>query len=343
MEYENKQNHIMRNAHVDGVLAGVALGDSFGMPGELWTRSTVQKYFDKIEDFLPGPDGHFVVDGFKAGQYTDDTQQTLMLARTIIETGGEVRCEDVARNLVAWADAVGASEGNFLGPTSAKAINLLRAGANPRTLEADGETNGAAMRITPIGVVRSLTDMEGFLDAVEESCYMSHRTSVAISGAALIAGIVSEAVEQALSDREIDLMQCVDAGIAAASAGLQRGKEVVSAHLPTRAKLAVKIAYESSDDEDFSQRIYDEIGSSVLMIDSAPAAVGLLVRSGGDPMKAAYLAANLGGDTDTIGAMACGMAGAISGIGSIPQRALDLIAEVNGNEFLELNLLPYRR
>lgn len=331
------------SAYASGALAGVALGDAFGMPGELWTRSKIQQHFGTIEDFLPGPDGHFVVDGFVAGQYTDDTQQTLMLARTIIENDGEIRCEDVARNLVAWADEVGASEGNFLGPTSAKAIELLRGGADPRELPADGETNGAAMRIVPVGVVRSVAHLEAFLDAVEESCCMSHHTSVAISGAALIAGVVSSALDQCAAGREPDLNECVDDAIEAATAALGRGTEVVAAHLPMRARLAAQIALESHDDVEFSQRIYDEIGASVQMIESAPAALGLFVRGQADPMRVAHLAANLGGDTDTIGAMACGMAAAVAGIDAIPADALELIADVNGREFLELDLLKFRR
>lgn len=332
-----------RNPFADGALAGVALGDSFGMPGELWTRSRLKEYFGVIDEFLPGPDGHFVVDGFRAGQYTDDTQQTLMLARTIIQANGEIRCEDVARNLVAWADKVGASEGNFLGPTTSKAIALLRTGADSRTLVADGETNGAAMRIVPVGIVRSVSNLDTFLDAVEESCFMSHRTSVAISGAALIAGAVSAALDEALRGNRPGLLTCVETAISAASEGLRRGNEVVSAHLPSRAQLAVRIALESHDDEECSQRLYDEVGASVQMIESAPAALGLLVRGQADPMRVARLAANLGGDTDTIGAMACGMAGAISGIDAIPQSALDIISEANGHEFLDLNIIGYRR
>src|SRR5699024_10960297 len=98
---------------------------------ELWPRDRVRAHFTWIEDFLPGPDGHFVVDGFVAGQVTDDTQQTFMLAEAIIDGDGEVRAERVARHLVDWADRVGASEGNFLGPSSARAIEKLRSGADP--------------------------------------------------------------------------------------------------------------------------------------------------------------------------------------------------------------------
>lgn len=330
-------------SHATGALAGVALGDSFGMPGELWTRRHIQEHFGEITDFLPGPDGHFVVDGYRAGQYTDDTQQTLMLAETIIECEGEVRCEDVARNLVAWADRVAASEGNFLGPTSARAIALLREGADPRAVTADGETNGAAMRIVPIGVVRSLTNPESFVDAVSESCWMSHRTSVAISGAALIAGAVSSALDQAATGATPTVEQCLNDAVRVAELGIGRGKEVVAASLPHRARWAIDIAREAPDDETFSQRLYDEVGASVAMIESAPAALGLFARAGQDPMRVARLAANLGGDTDTIGAMAGGMSGALVGIEGIPSSALDLIAEVNGRTFLELDLARFRR
>ncbi|MCC6495443.1 MAG: ADP-ribosylglycohydrolase family protein, partial [Propionibacteriaceae bacterium] len=280
-----------------------------------------------------------IVDGFMAGQVTDDTQQAYMLAETIRDAGGEVRAEDVARELVAWADRVGASNGNFLGPSSARAIDLLRTGADPRSTGTGGDTNGAAMRIAPIGLVRRPDDLEALVDAVVEATIMSHDTGVAISGASLVAGVVSAAIEGAGLD------EAIEAGLLAATLGRRRGEQTVAASVPARARLAISLARRANSDQEFLVELYDLVGAWVATTESVPAAVGLLVRAGGDPGRATELAANLGGDTDTIGAMAGAMAGAVSGLSAIPGDQLAVLREVNhiDPELLAAQLLPLRR
>lgn len=313
-----------------GSLYGVALGDAMGMPSELWPRARVIRHFGRIDGFLPGPDGHFIVDGYVAGQVTDDTQQTLMLAGAIIDGGGSVSAETVARHLVAWADRVGASEGNFLGPSSARAINALRAGASPWETGKTGETNGAAMRIAPVGLISRPDRLDALVDAVEASCVASHHTDVAISGASLMAGAIAAAVESPLEgpvDARIDAV--LEVGYAAAELAMARGEHVVAASVVGRARLAVRFAREIADETEFLQALYDTVGASVATTESVPAAVGLFVRAKGDPLTCALLAANLGGDTDTIGAIAGGLCGAFSGMAGIPDAYAAKLDEVN--------------
>lgn len=312
-----------------GALAGVALGDAFGMPGELWPRARVREHFGWIDRFLPGPDGHFVVDGFVAGQSTDDTDQTFMLADAILAADGAVDPAVVAEHLVAWADRVGASEGNFLGPSSARAIERLRAGESPFATGKGGETNGAAMRIAPVGVVAGSADLEALVDRVVGATVMSHDTDVAVSGAALVAGVISAAIDSDAEPGPAMLREVLEVGYRAAHVGLQRGEKVVAASVVARSRLAEEIAADPGDDDAFLQRLYDVVGASVATSETVPAAVGLLVRGAGDPVRVAELAANLGGDTDTIGAIATGMAGAVSGLSAIPADLLARLVEVN--------------
>lgn len=307
-----------------GCLAGLALGDAMGMPGELWVPERIKQTFGWLSGFHPAPPGHEIVDGFTAGQVTDDTQQAYMLGATIRDAGGEVRAEDVARELVAWADRVGASDGNFLGPSSARAIDLLRSGADPRTTGAGGDTNGAAMRIAPIGIVRRPDDLEALVDAVVEATVMSHDTGVAVSGASLVAGVVSAGVEGA------GLNEAIEVGLRAADLGRHRGHQTVAAAVAARARLAAELAARPTSDEQFLAELYDLVGAWVTTTESVPAALGLVVRTAADPARATELAANLGGDTDTIGAMAGAMCGALSGIDAVPAAMLATLREVNG-------------
>jgi ADP-ribosylglycohydrolase len=56
------------------------------------------------------------------------------------------------------------------------------------------------------------------------------------------------------------------------------------------------------------------------IIESVPAAIALVELAKTQPMKCAMLAANLGGDTDTIGAMATAICGALHGIEAFPEE-----------------------
>jgi ADP-ribosylglycohydrolase len=329
-ETTNETKTVQLRDRILGSFYGVALGDAMGMPSELWPRERVLTHFGEITGFLPGPDGHFVVDGYVAGQVTDDTQQTLMLAGAIIADNGAVAAETVAQHMVAWADRVGASEGYFLGPSSAKAIDALRNGASPWDTGTTGETNGASMRIAPVGILMPSTNLETLVDRVEAACVPSHHTDVAISGASLIAGVVAAAIDSTKSDAIDERIDAVlEVGYAAAALGFERGNRVVAGSIAAKARLAVSIARKSTTDTEFLQELYDVIGASVATTDSVPCAVGLFVRSQGNPVRSALLAANLGGDTDTIGAIAGGMCGAFSGFAVIPAEYIDKLNEVN--------------
>ena len=67
--------------------------------------------------------------------------------------------------------------------------------------------------------------------------------------------------------------------------------------------------------------IVDLVGTSVASQESVPAAFAVLEVAEGDPWQAAVISANLGGDTDTIGAIAAGMAGACAGLSQPAARA----------------------
>ncbi|RVB37592.1 ADP-ribosylglycohydrolase family protein, partial [Mesorhizobium sp. M7A.F.Ca.CA.004.05.1.1] len=66
--------------------------------------------------------------------------------------------------------------------------------------------------------------------------------------------------------------------------------------------------------------ITDLVGTGVASQESVPAAFAVLEVARGDPWQAAIISANLGGDTDTIGAIAAGMAGACTGFSRLPQE-----------------------
>jgi ADP-ribosylglycohydrolase len=64
--------------------------------------------------------------------------------------------------------------------------------------------------------------------------------------------------------------------------------------------------------------------------ESVPTALGLMLLANGDPMRAVRYAANIGGDTDTIGAIAGAICGALQGIEAVDRNLLAEVERVNG-------------
>src|SRR5579875_613750 len=75
----------------EGALYGLAIGDALGMPTQSLPREQiVARYGELIPGFLPGPPGHPLAAGLAAGATTDDTEQALLLAGLVTESGWPV-------------------------------------------------------------------------------------------------------------------------------------------------------------------------------------------------------------------------------------------------------------
>lgn len=306
-----------------GCLTGVAVGDAMGMPSELWSRRKVKERFGRITGFLPGPDDHFIVSGYRAGQFTDDTAQTLKICASIIANGGGVVPESVARAILEWAEEENAFETNALGPSSEKALLRIKEGVPVEEAGATGDTNGAAMRIAPIGILRRPDDVASLVDDVERACLGTHNTNVAIAGAAMLAAAVSRAMET----RDWD--EILSTAFKAHDEGMTRGNDTFGASSKERTRLAIELVSAKAGEEEAMDRLYDLVGAGVATTEAVPTAIALAYYAEGDPAKTCLLAANLGGDCDTVGAMAGALSGAYAGINAFPHDWVRTVQETN--------------
>ena len=113
-------------------LTGVALGDAMGMPSQTLSRGEIRVAYGRITDFTAPMPGHPVSHGLIAGQVTDDTEQTLLLARHLIARAGRDGFEDAAwaATLLGWeVDVKARGLRDLLGPSSKAALEALSAGA----------------------------------------------------------------------------------------------------------------------------------------------------------------------------------------------------------------------
>jgi ADP-ribosylglycohydrolase len=321
-----------------GALYGLAVGDALGMPTESWPRSTVvELYGELIDGFHPGRPDQAVAPGLPAGTVTDDTEQAVLLGELLVGSGGRVDPAELGRRLLAWEESVRARGVlGLLGPSTKRAVAALAAGADPVAAGRNGTTNGAAMRIAPVGI--AVADPDALLDRVVEVCTPTHGTGVAIAGAAAVAAAVSAGVGGA------PLPDAVRAAVRAARRGAGRGRWVAAADVAARIEWAGSLVAGRTPAE-AAEVIGTLVGTGLASQESVPAAFAVLAVAGDDPWLACRLGASLGGDTDTIAAMVGAVAGACHGTAALPAPARRTVAEVNGLDLdrLAAGLLDLRR
>lgn len=292
------------------------------MPALLDPQATWQHYGGWIREFKPGPDFHPAHSGLPAARVTDDTEQAFALAEAIIADGG-VTPEGTARAVVAWYDRVGGDSSPYVGPSTRRAVQAIRRGVPLERTGINGDTNGAAMRVSPVGLIHPGDPISAIRDA-HLSCIPTHNTNVAVSGAAAVAAAVAVALAPHATLDEI-----VAAGMQGAHAGLLLGERWMGASIARRIDLAVQIARRRGSERERIQELYDVVGSTLAMTDSVPAAFGILVMAQGDPQQTAVYGAALSGDADTVAAMACAVAGAWKGTGVFDPQVIAALHAAN--------------
>lgn len=307
-----------------GTLYGQAIGDAMGMPTELWPVSKIKKKFKgKITDFLNGPTDNKVAINYKAGQYTDDTNQAFSILEALIENNWKSNPKIIVKHILAWANSVDAWNKNILGPSSKAALTLIKEGKNPKPVTKNALTNGCGMRISPIGTLFKPNEINQLVKMVFEVTKITHSSDAAISGACMIAGAVSAAVADFSWDNIVKFAKRVS------NKGLKLGHSTWAAKNNNRLEIGLQITKKyPHNKEKFSQDIYDTVGAGDTITESIPAAVAIAYYAR-DVKKSAFICTNLGGDTDTIGAMATAICGAKVGASNIPRTWKNLIDTKN--------------
>lgn len=303
-------------------LYGLTIGDALGMPTQMMSRAAVAAEFGAITTFQPAAADHPIAARMAAGSITDDTEQAVLLGRHIVAHGAFtanlangvfVDAAAFAAELVAWEDDMRARGSlDLLGPSTKAAIEAVLAGTPVDQAGRYGTTNGAAMRVTPVGIAVPCGSLPTLVDRVEEASRVTHNTGVAIAGAAAVAAAVSAGISGAT------VAEAIDVAIAAAAIGRDRGYWVAAADIASRIEWAITLGSETA--------IYELVGTSLASQESVPAAFGLLALHD-DPWRAVCAAASLGGDSDTIAAIVGAIAGACGA--EFPSKAVATVRTVN--------------
>lgn len=321
-----------------GALYGMAYGDAFAMPPELWPRQRVKDHFGIVTEFLDGPQENEVSKWFTKGQFTDDTSQAIWILDTLIANDMKVDRKKILECLLEWAIKHDAFNKKFFGPSSEAVLRAAKEGKDTTELTKLSQTNGAAMRIAPIGCMIDTNHIEDLAKLVADISKCTHGSDVAIAGAALIAGGVSAAIDG------FDFEDIAKLAIKCANTSLQYGEPTFSPSIEKRTLLGMELAQKyKDDDEAFSQNLYDIVGAGVHTAEAAPCAFSIAYYAQ-TPDRCAYICANLGGDSDTIGAMATAICGAKYGASSFKKGVIPLLKEANNVDFSKYvkPLIKYR-
>ncbi|RUV99216.1 MULTISPECIES: ADP-ribosylglycohydrolase family protein [unclassified Mesorhizobium] len=313
-----------------GALIGGALGDALGMPTQLLSPARIAELYGHVDDFVVPAADHPVSKGLPAGAITDDTEQALLLGRILVSSGDRFDHERWVNALLDWErDVKARGSYDLLGPSTKRAIDAINEGVPAEEAGRGGDTNGAAMRIAPVGIMMPPEPLDALVAKVAETCRATHNTSIAIASAAAVAAAVSLGVSGG------DWRAASGHAVAAARLGAALGHWMTGGDIAARILWAQELV-RGKTENDAIRLIVDLVGTGVASQESVPAAFAVLEVAQGDAWRAAVIAANLGGDTDTIGAIAAGMAGACSGLSGLPQ---DRIAGLTGIDLAEVRTL----
>ncbi|MGH1647780.1 ADP-ribosylglycohydrolase family protein [Enterococcus gilvus] len=319
-----------------GVLAAGALGDAMGMPTECWSQEKIRQNFPNgVTELIASNENDVFGRKLAAGAITDDTLNVLMILSMIKKNQGQIRVADYITELREWNDNSPVSA--FVsGPSTLKALDKIAQGVPIEETGVTGTTNGASMKIAPIGIISDYRDLPALVKNVAEICLPTHNTTIAIAGASAVAAAISYTVRGGQSTDEIWSL-----AFEAINAAKTYGHNFPSASLTFRMNQARKILRQETDDQIILQRLYHEIGTGMETIETIPSAFVIVEMAKGDPLRAAQLSASLGWDTDTIGAISAAICGGMNP--KMPREMIRQIEEVNQLDFDQLaeELLPF--
>ncbi|MEV4613624.1 ADP-ribosylglycohydrolase family protein [Kitasatospora sp. NPDC049258] len=283
-------------------MVGSAVGDALGAPFEFGPPGAFSARFP--DDGPPGAgagagaggetgDGGEMCGGggWEPGEATDDTQQAVLLAESLLERGG-LDLPDIFDRFRRWA----AAEPKDIGIQTECVLGGglpwdVAAGVHFRsTLRAAG--NGSLMRATTSAVHFARLDRAGTMAAARRIAALTHGDRAAWEGTALFHALVRAALAGG------DPLAELPAALA-------------EVHPDHRERYAVVLApdWQPERATEFNGAVWPCLGSAVWAL-----------RSTRSFERALRAAVDLGGDTDTVAAVTGGLAGAVYGLDAVPAR-----------------------
>ncbi len=290
---------------VRGALLGTAVGDALGMPVEGFSHQNIRTYYRGIKAYRDDEKRQ----DLRAGQWTDDTQMTFALARAL---AAFENLEEVANHLVDTYLALRPHARRW-GSTTHAAVDRLASGVHWRLSGVDEHpTNGAAMRAAPLGVWWYLTgpSRDAAAAFILDLLGITHRHPEAlVAGYGQAAAVRMSLTETPETLKPVRFLQNLLEEVYWVETLLDDQERACSRRLEM---LATRMREFPLDLRDACE------GVTVRASSSWPFALIMFLRNP-QLIEATLLSAiNVGGDTDTVGAMVGSLLGSLHGWKAFP-------------------------
>ena len=281
-----------------GCLKGIATGDAIGKQTEMLSREDVLRWYPHGVCGFEGMPGAIIPRyagnskrEWRIGETTDDTERTVAVARAIVATRS-VSHESVGRELLACKKCVH--------PGIQSLWEFHQAG-DPARIATGHDGCGAAVRVAPVGIVHTSASLDDLVRDAREVSIPTHGGSLAIAAAAATAAAVSAAIDAASPLEVLDIAE--RAAAEAESRWPGRSAPLFADAIRTAHDLLVSLGDLRASR--IAPRWFPDQPLTIV-----PLALGLatVMRSSED---AILLAANIGGDSDSVASIAGGILGAM--------------------------------
>jgi ADP-ribosyl-[dinitrogen reductase] hydrolase len=265
-----------------GCMLGQLIGDALGSQVEFQSPAQIaRRHPDGVRDLVDGGTWDTI-----AGQPTDDSELALALARTIVAVNGY----DQAAARSAYRDWY--ESGPFdIGTTVSAGLR--------GTPNYDSQSNGALMRVSPLGILASQLDPDLAARFAREDAWVTHPNEVTQDANVVFVLTIGESIRSMLSATEAHAFAV----------------EVANEHVIVEpVRLAIEKATHSPPD--------DFLRSQGWVLIALQNAFFQLLHS--DGVEDALIdTVGRGGDTDTTAAICGALLGAVHGASAFPSRWIE--------------------
>jgi len=306
------------------ILEAFAAGDALGMPTEFMTYRQIKRKFGFVSELIDPKYSMIHSKGLKLGEVTDDTEQVLYLIEEYHKSKNFSE-ETVKRALLRWFKECKPDEKGYIGPSTKKSIEYFDKGIE---VEANGTTSGAPMRVLAPVLYHMDKDESSLITSIINCVIPTHNTNLAIESS-LAVGFAYYYASKGANTNEI-----IDAAIKGAKIGERlTEKEFVGPSIAERLKIIKQYIPEADEVDKFLQKIYYIFGTTMEAVDVAGAAIAIGTYCKDDVWLAIRMGASIGGDTDTIAAIAGALSAFQANNHNIPKDIIHLIQNENNISF----------